>query len=97
MAGMKLAGSFTVSFCQGRVCFFSRGLTIAVFKSGDTTPEAREVFMMLVIVERRMSRLSHSNFVGLASRSYNLGVVFWRISKTNCSVTDVNVCRSLQE
>ena len=95
MACFKLADSFSVLFCQGS--FFSRGLTIAIFKSGDTTPEAREVFMMLMIVERRMSRLSHSNFVGLASRSHNLGVVFRRISKTNCSVTDVNVCRSLQE
>ena len=108
MAGLKLAGSvsfflffflllFFFFFCQGRVGFFSRGLTLAVFKSGDTTPEARKVLMMLVIVGRRTSRFSYSSFAGIGSRSHNLGVVFRRISKTNCSVTDVNVCRSLQE
>ena len=49
MAGLKLAGSFSVHFCQGRLLFFSRGLMIAVFKSGDTTPEPTEVLMVLVI------------------------------------------------
>ena len=41
----------------------SRGLTIAVLKSGGTKPEASEVLMMLVIVGRRTSRFSYSNFL----------------------------------
>ena len=80
MAGLKLAGSFSARFCQGRVgffvCFFSRGFTIAVFKSDDKTPEARKVLMMLVIVGRRTSRFSNSSFVGTGSRSHDMGVVF---------------------
>ena len=80
MAGLKLAGSFSVRFCQVFLIFFifflSRGLMIAVFKSGDATPAAREVLMMLVIVERRTSRFSHSSFVRMGSRSHDLGVVF---------------------
>ena len=75
MAGLKLAGSFSVRFCQGRF-FFSRGLTIAVFKSGDTTPEAKEVLMMLVIVRRRTSRFSYGSFVGMGSRSHDSEAVF---------------------
>ena len=42
----------------------SRGLTIAVLKSGGTKPEANEVLMMLVIVGRRTSRFWYSNSVG---------------------------------
>ena len=82
MADLKLAGSFSVRFCQGKVVFFlrvffcSRGLTIAVFKSGDTIPEAREVLMVLVIVGRRISRFSYSSFVGMGSRLHDLGSVF---------------------
>ena len=49
---------------------------IAVFKSGDTTPEAKEMLMMLVIVGRRMSRFSYSSFVEMGSRSHDLGAVF---------------------
>ena len=78
MAGLKLVGSFQYIFVKGGLLFvfFSRSLTIAVFKSGGTTPEAREVLMMLVIVERRTSRFSHSSFVRMGSRSHDLGVVF---------------------
>ena len=68
----------------------SRGLTIAGLKSGGTRPEASEVLMILVIVGRRTSRFSYSNFVEMGSRSHDLGTVFWRISETNCSVTGVN-------
>ena len=75
----------------------SRGLTIAVLKSGGTKPEANEVLMMLVIVGRRTSRFSNSNSVEKGSRSHDLGTVFWRISKTNCSVTVVNVCSNFPE
>ena len=74
----------------------SRGLTIAVLKSGGTKPEANEV-LMLVIVGRRTSRFSYSNSVGVGSRSHDLGTVFWRISETNCSVTGVNVCGNFLE
>ena len=75
----------------------SRGLTIAVLKTGCTRPEANEVLMMLGIVGRRTSRFSYSRFVGMGSRSHDLGTVFWRISKTNSSVTGVNVCSSFPE
>ena len=51
----------------------SRGLTIAVLKSGGTKPEANEVLMILVIVRRRTSRFSYSNSVGMGSRSHDLG------------------------
>ena len=61
----------------------SRGLTIAGLKSGGTRAEASEVLMMLVIVGRGPLRFSYSNFVEMGSRSHDLGVVFWRISKTN--------------
>ena len=77
--------------------FLSRGLTIAVLKSGGTKPEASEVLMMLVIAGRRTSRFSYSNSVGMGSRSHDLGPVFWRISETNCSVTGVNVCSNFPE
>ena len=53
----------------------SRGLTIAVLKSGGTKPEANEVLMMLVIVGRRISRFSYSSSVGMGSRSHDLGTV----------------------
>ena len=96
MAGLKLADSFAKHFCSEKVVF-RIGWTIAVFKSGGTTPEAREVLMILLIVKRRTSRFSYSSFVGMGSRSHELGTVFWRISKTNCSVTGVNVCSSLPE
>ena len=75
----------------------SRGLTIAVLKSGGGTgSEAGEVLMMLVIVGRT-SRFSYSSFVGMESRSHDLGTVFWGISNANCSVTGVNVCINFLE
>ena len=74
----------------------SRGLTIAVLKSGGTKPEANEVLLMSVIVGRT-SRFSYSNSIGMESRSHDLGTVFWRISETNCSVTGVNVCSIFPE
>ena len=70
----------------------SRGLKTAVFKSDCTTPEAREVLMMFVIVGRRTSRVSYSGLVGMGSRSLDFGAFFRRISKTNCSV--VGVCQN---
>ena len=51
----------------------SRGLTIAVLKSGGTKPEAYEVLMMLVIVGRRTSRFSYCNAVGMGSGLHDLG------------------------
>ena len=75
----------------------SRGLTIAVLKSGGTKPEASEVLMMLVIVGRRTSRFSYSNSVGMGSRSHDLGTVFWKISDFFFSVTGVNVCSNFPE
>ena len=47
--------------------FLSRGLTIAVLKSGGTKPEAIEVLMMLVIGGRRTSRFSYSKSAGMGS------------------------------
>ena len=76
--------------------FLSRGLTIAVLKSGGTGSEAGEVLMMLVIVGRTSS-FSYSSFVGMGSRSHDLGTVFWGISKANCSVTGVNVYNNFSE
>ena len=69
-------------------------MTIAVFKSGDTKPEANEVLMMLVIVGRRTSRFSYSNAVGTGSRSHDLGTVFWRISETYVTVHHEMSCLS---
>ena len=63
MAGLRLDGSFFSTFWS-REGFLSRGLTIAVLKSGGTRPEASEVLMILVIVERRTSRFSYSSFCG---------------------------------
>ena len=74
----------------------SRGLTIAVLKSGGTKPEANEVLLMSVIVGRT-SRFSYSSSVGMGSRSHDMGTVFWRISETNCSVSGVNVCSNFPE
>ena len=51
----------------------SRGLTIAVLKSGGTKPEANEVLMMLVIVGRRTSRFLYSSSVGMGSGLHDLG------------------------
>ena len=90
MVGLRLDGSFFKSFWS-REGFLSRDLTIAPLRSGGTGPEASEVMMMLVIVGRRTPRFSYSSFVGMESRSHDLGTVFWRISKTNCSVTGVKV------
>ena len=90
MVGLRLDGSISVHFGKGRF-FLNRCLTIAVLKSGGTKREASEVMMMLVIVGRRTPRFSCSRFVGMESRSHDLGTVFWRISKTNCSVTGVKV------
>ena len=64
MAGLKLADSFAKHFCSEKVVF-RIGWTIAVFKSGGTTPEAREVLIMLAIVGRITSRFSYSSFVGM--------------------------------
>ena len=61
MAGLRLDGSFSVHFDRGEG-FLSRGLTIAVSKSGGTKPEANEV---LVIVGRRTPRFSYINSVGM--------------------------------
>ena len=74
----------------------SRGLTIAVLKSGGTKPEANEVLLMSVIVGRT-SRFSYNSFVGMGTRSHDLGTVVWKILKTNCSVTGVNVCSNFPE
>ena len=57
----------------------SRGLTIAVLKSGGTRPEANEVLMVLAIAWRRISGISYSNFVGMGSRSHDLGTVLCKI------------------
>ena len=57
------------------------GVTIAVLKSGGTRPEVSEVLMMLVIVGRRTSRFSHSSFVGMGSRSHDLGQSFGEFPK----------------
>ena len=65
-------------------------MVIAVLKSGGTRPEASKVLMMLVIVGRRTPRFSYSSFVGMGSRSHDLGTVLWGISKINCSVAGVN-------
>ena len=78
MAGLRLDGSFSVHFDRGRVVL-SRGLTIAVLKSGGTTPEANEVLMMLV--GGTTSRFSYSNFVGMGSRSRDLENFFGEFSK----------------
>lgn len=53
--------------------------------------------MLLVIVGRTASRFSYSNYLGTGSRSHDLGIFFWRISKTYCSVNGVNICSSLPE
>ena len=79
------------------VFFFNRGLTIAVLKSGGTGSEAGEVLMMLVTVAR-ISWFSCSSFVGMGTRSHNLGAVVWRIFKTNCLFCDwLNVCSNFPE
>ena len=81
---------------KGGCCFLSRGLTIAVLKSGGTGSEASEVLMMLVIVGRT-SWFSCSSFVGMGTRSHDLGAVVWRIFKIVFSVTGVNVCSNFPE
>ena len=53
----------------------SRGLTIAVLKSGGTRPEANEVLTVLAIAWRRTSGISYSSFVGMGSRSHDLETV----------------------
>ena len=75
----------------------SRGLTIAPLKSGGTGSEAGEVLMMLVIVGRT-AWFSCSSFVGMGTRSHDLGAVVWRIFKTNCFFCDwLNVCSNFPE
>ena len=81
MAGLKLAGGFQYIFVKFLILFsyyyfFSSGLKIAVFKSGGTTPEARDVLMMLRVVGRRTSRFSYGSFVGMGSRSHDFGAFF---------------------
>ena len=71
---MRLDGSFSVSVHdQGR--FFEQGFDK---KSGGTGSEAGEVLMILVIVGRT-SRFSYSSFVGMGTRSHDLGAVVWKI------------------
>ena len=81
MVSFRLDGSF-FQYSLVKAGFLSKGLTIAVLKSGCTRPEASGVLMMLVIVGRG---------------SHDLETVFWRISKTNCSVTGVNVRSNFSE
>ena len=70
-------GRFEIGwYILSREGFFSKGLMIAVFKSGGTTQEAREVSMVLAIVRTRTSRFSYSSFEGMGSRSHELGAVF---------------------
>ena len=56
MEGYKWSGSFSKDFCQ--VLAFSRGLTMAVFRSCGTMSVIRDVLMMFVMVSKRMSRFS---------------------------------------
>ena len=37
------------------------------------------MMMMLVIVGRRTPRISYSSFVGMGTRSHDLGAVVWKI------------------
>ena len=76
---------------------FLRGFTTAIFKSTGTEPEAREVLMIWVITGRRVSMLSYNSLVGIGSNSHDVGAVFLRMLRTNCSETGEKESRKVPE
>ena len=73
---------------------FSTGVfTIAVFRPRGTMPVVRDVLMMLVMVGKRMSRLSYRSVVGMGSSSHDFAGVLLIIFKTKSSVTGSKVCK----
>ena len=56
-------------------------------------PVVRDVLMMLVMVGKRMSRLSYRSVVGMGSSSHDFAGVLLIIFKTKSSVTGSKVCK----
>ena len=73
------------------MAFFNSGFTIAVFRPHGTMPVVRDVLMMLVMVGKRMSRLSYRSVVGMESSSHDLAGVLLIIFKTKSFVTGSKV------
>ena len=67
------------------------GLTIAVFRPRGTMLVVRDVLMMLVMVGKKMSRLSYRSVVGMGSSSQDFACVLLTIFKTKSSVTGSKV------
>ena len=76
--------------------FFSRGFTIAVSGSRGTMPVVKNMLMMLVMVGKRMSRLSYRSVVGMGSSSQDFAGVLLIIFHTKSSVTGSKVCRDFR-
>ena len=74
------------------MAFFNWGFTIAVFRSRGTMPVVRDV-LMLVVVGKRMSRLSYRSVVGMGSSSQDFAGVLLIIFETMTSVTGSKVCK----
>ena len=53
--------------------------------------------MIWVITGRRVSRLSYNSLVGIGSNSHDLGAVFLRMLRTNCSETGEKESRKVPE
>ena len=66
---------------------------MAVFRPCGTMPVVRDVLMMLVMVGKRMSRLSYRSVVGIESSSQDFAGVLLIIFKAKSSVTVSNVCK----
>ena len=73
--------------------FFNKGFTIEVFRPHGTMPVLRDVLMMLVMIVKRMSRLSYRYVVGMGSSSQDFAGVLLIILKTKSSVTGSQVCK----
>ena len=72
---------------------FSTGVLQLVFRPRDIMPEVRDVLMMLVMVGKRMLRLSYRSVVGMGSSSQDFAGVLLIIFKTKSSVTGSKVCK----
>ena len=59
-------------------------------------PVVRDVLIMLVMVGKRMSRLSYRNVVGMGSSSQDSAGVLFIIFKTKSSVTGQRSVRDLR-
>ena len=73
------------------MAFSNSGFIIAVFRSRGTVPVVRGVLTMLVMVSKRMSRLSYISGVGMGSSSQDFAGVLLIIFKTKTPVKGAKV------